>query len=403
MRGYLDESSSSTVSLPWYKWIKICDAVHIPKNRRLALYDTVVDTRLYEKNETSGCSKIIVQCAVDAHLLVCALVVAFQSLNRFEPVLREYPDLLNKSNQSHLILLLLRPMAFGIGCFEKLLMLKDYFQEGVATRFAVSRLIGGYSLLFDTPATRRADQRYTALVMLTLSVISIEQVCGAGNITAHFMVLLFGVTMCLLAQSESCCHLFFTAGCLGQKASPLSARYIDKIYKTHYHADCVNPHLVCLIYLIHAKNIAGLRLVAKPVIIAPDGMCYDKVNFLLWSQYCLRRWGQLRSPIHTSHHMTLPGITFWERYQLRGDLRDVVRAEGIISHELLVDPVLTPYGHLFEKVLLLNWLEQQTTCPVSRRSLSPGQLISAQGLVTIRKQRLIASDSTHLRFHSAVV
>lgn len=40
-----------------------------------------------------------------------------------------------------------------------------------------------------------------------------------------------------------------------------------------------------------------------------------------------------------------------------------------ISHQLMEDPVMTPYGHCFEKEHIERWLVSNTVCPLTMRPL----------------------------------
>jgi hypothetical protein len=390
-------------SLSLKQWLEISGAIELPEIKRLPLYSVISDLRLYQYVESSSCNKIMHQLLVEAHLLVLCIVTAVQATLRFERVGGVYPQLIERVNQSHLILLLFRPLLFWVSAPSVFCDFRDYFQDVVAGDLQALRFLGGYSLVFDSPVTRQADQRYviTALWSILLMIIG-----GSDRFEVFLsmgMMLSFVLALCQFARSESCCHLFSSHHYVDELPVSLSRRYVNSVYKKQYHADCVNPHLVCLIYLIHAKNIAGLRLVAEPVTIAPDGMCYDKVNFILWCQYSLQRWGQLRSPVKTVHEMVLPGYSFWREYQLLGSLSESLSLRGGISKELLQNPVMSPYGHLFENETISTWLRQHKSCPLTRRPLYRSQLVSAMGLVAIREQDLLASDSAHPRFHSAVV
>ncbi|CAG9314817.1 unnamed protein product [Blepharisma stoltei] len=41
-----------------------------------------------------------------------------------------------------------------------------------------------------------------------------------------------------------------------------------------------------------------------------------------------------------------------------------------ISHELMTNPVITPYGHCFQREHIERWLESHDFCPLTRQNLS---------------------------------
>ncbi|CAG9331572.1 unnamed protein product [Blepharisma stoltei] len=46
-----------------------------------------------------------------------------------------------------------------------------------------------------------------------------------------------------------------------------------------------------------------------------------------------------------------------------------------ISNELMTDPVMTPYGHCYQKKHIEMWLEKHDTCPLTGQHLAKDQLI----------------------------
>ena len=46
-----------------------------------------------------------------------------------------------------------------------------------------------------------------------------------------------------------------------------------------------------------------------------------------------------------------------------------------ISQELLTDPVMTPYGHCYQREHIEKWLENHSTCPLTLKPLTKSQLI----------------------------
>ena len=53
-----------------------------------------------------------------------------------------------------------------------------------------------------------------------------------------------------------------------------------------------------------------------------------------------------------------------------------------ISYDVMVDPVIDPSGTSYEKNIILQWLLQNSTSPVTQRQLRPKQLIPNQALQT---------------------
>ncbi|CAG9323710.1 unnamed protein product [Blepharisma stoltei] len=45
-----------------------------------------------------------------------------------------------------------------------------------------------------------------------------------------------------------------------------------------------------------------------------------------------------------------------------------------ISHELMTNPVITPYGHCFQKEYIEQWLDGHDYCPLTRQKLLKSQL-----------------------------
>ena len=46
-----------------------------------------------------------------------------------------------------------------------------------------------------------------------------------------------------------------------------------------------------------------------------------------------------------------------------------------ITQEIFKDPVLTPYGHCFERKNIEDWLEIHNTCPLTNQPLNKSQLV----------------------------
>ena len=45
-----------------------------------------------------------------------------------------------------------------------------------------------------------------------------------------------------------------------------------------------------------------------------------------------------------------------------------------ISHEIMTDPVITPYGHCFERIFIEDWLDKKEICPLTMNSLKKSDL-----------------------------
>ncbi|KAG7365357.1 U-box domain containing protein [Nitzschia inconspicua] len=51
-----------------------------------------------------------------------------------------------------------------------------------------------------------------------------------------------------------------------------------------------------------------------------------------------------------------------------------------LTLDVLKDPVLSKYGHTYERSAILQWLQEHETCPISRKPLTPRYLISNHSL-----------------------
>ena len=54
-----------------------------------------------------------------------------------------------------------------------------------------------------------------------------------------------------------------------------------------------------------------------------------------------------------------------------------------ISNETMTDPVITPYGHCFEKSAIEEWLSKNSTCPMTSKPLEISQLFPCYALKKI--------------------
>lgn len=62
-----------------------------------------------------------------------------------------------------------------------------------------------------------------------------------------------------------------------------------------------------------------------------------------------------------------------------------------ITQELFIEPVVTPYGHTFEKNAIILWLNSNNTCPLTKKSLLKDQLQTnfvVKQLLEIRNKNL---------------
>ena len=136
------------------------------------------------------------------------------------------------------------------------------------------------------------------------------------------------------------------------------------------------PRRLCVIAQLHSSEVPGLRYRMSTPCVSPDGWVYDRENFILWCFYALNRWGNLRSPCNFNQRLSLPGRGFWRRYQLT--MQTWLQARALvcpISLHGIEHPVVTPYGHLYEKDALLQWLSADSSCPLTRLPLKIGELI----------------------------
>lgn len=59
-----------------------------------------------------------------------------------------------------------------------------------------------------------------------------------------------------------------------------------------------------------------------------------------------------------------------------------------ISQELMTDPVMTPYGHCFQRSCIEAWLGNHNTCPITGQSLRTDQLIPCYTIKAIVEEKL---------------
>ena len=51
-----------------------------------------------------------------------------------------------------------------------------------------------------------------------------------------------------------------------------------------------------------------------------------------------------------------------------------------LSHKIMVEPVITPYGITFERSYIESYIEKEKKCPLTNRSLSKDDLIANYAL-----------------------
>jgi STIP1 family protein 1 len=59
-----------------------------------------------------------------------------------------------------------------------------------------------------------------------------------------------------------------------------------------------------------------------------------------------------------------------------------------ISQELMTDPVMTPYGHCFQRSCIEAWLMGHDTCPITGQKLSIDQLIPCYTVKAIVEEHM---------------
>ena len=62
-----------------------------------------------------------------------------------------------------------------------------------------------------------------------------------------------------------------------------------------------------------------------------------------------------------------------------------------ISQELMTDPVMTPYGHCFQRKCIEEWLDSHDTCPLTNNKLLKSQLVTCYTVKAIVDQHLKTS------------
>lgn len=71
-----------------------------------------------------------------------------------------------------------------------------------------------------------------------------------------------------------------------------------------------------------------------------------------------------------------------EGYISESDSEDLDAILCPISRRVMRDPVITPYGHCFDRSFIEDWLSREQTCPITRGYLTKEQLTPC---IAIRK------------------
>jgi hypothetical protein len=64
-----------------------------------------------------------------------------------------------------------------------------------------------------------------------------------------------------------------------------------------------------------------------------------------------------------------------------------------ISHEIMRDPVITPYGHCFERANIESWVERRQDCPITRNTLRLSDLKPCHSMRLVIEQYLKLRES----------
>jgi hypothetical protein len=66
-----------------------------------------------------------------------------------------------------------------------------------------------------------------------------------------------------------------------------------------------------------------------------------------------------------------------------------------ITNKMFIDPVITKYGHMFERDAILNWIEQSGYCPITAGSLHDTDLCcpDPEFLIGLQSFRLKYSET----------
>ncbi|CDW86368.1 ubox domain containing protein [Stylonychia lemnae] len=68
-----------------------------------------------------------------------------------------------------------------------------------------------------------------------------------------------------------------------------------------------------------------------------------------------------------------------------------------ISNQLIEEPVISKYGHIYEKKSIMEWIKRKSACPITYKSLKNEDLIPIYSLkqdIQEYKQRLQSQKTT---------
>lgn len=83
----------------------------------------------------------------------------------------------------------------------------------------------------------------------------------------------------------------------------------------------------------------------------------------------------------------LPQLSESQQHEMK-DLEDDDTLLCPISQELMTDPVMTPYGHCFQRSFIEEWVDLHGTCPLTSKPLEKSQLIPSFTVKAIVEQRI---------------
>ena len=59
-----------------------------------------------------------------------------------------------------------------------------------------------------------------------------------------------------------------------------------------------------------------------------------------------------------------------------------------ISSEFMTDPVITPYGHCFQREFIEEWVDLHHTCPLTNNPLEKTQLVPCYTIKALVEEHL---------------
>ena len=69
-------------------------------------------------------------------------------------------------------------------------------------------------------------------------------------------------------------------------------------------------------------------------------------------------------------------VCFSQKDRRVGGAEDEYWMNCIITTDVMVDPVLTIYGHYYERQALLEWIRRDQTCPQTRQPLTENDILA---------------------------